>query len=130
MVDVPAIEKRHLLRDLSICAASRLEVKSNVIARELLKRERLGSTGLGDGVAIPHARIPGLGKPFGMLLRLRQSIEFEAIDDQPVDLVFLLLLMTGRDGDQLTALASIARRMRDPGIVKKLRAASSETALY
>lgn len=129
-IDVPAAGKAGLLRELSGQAALKVGLESNVVARDILKRETLGSTGLGGGIAVPHARIPGLDRPFGMLTRLRKPIEFEAVDGQPVDIVFLLLLTTAANGDQLSALASVARRLRDPRIVEKLRNAKDETALY
>src|SRR5262245_17675325 len=88
MLDLRAAKKRELLQDLAHRAAEKTNVSPEKIATELLKREQLGSTGTGGGVAIPHARLPELKKPFGMLIRLVQPIQFDAIDDKPVDLVF------------------------------------------
>jgi Phosphoenolpyruvate-dependent sugar phosphotransferase system, EIIA 2 len=84
------------------------------IAAEILKREELGSTGTGGGVAIPHARIQELNEPFGIFARLNRPIDFQAIDTRPVDLVFLLLLPGDPVGEQLKALATVARKLRDP----------------
>ncbi len=91
-IDIRALKKGELLEDLCLRAASILQVDADKITAHILKREELGSTGTGDGIAIPHARIPGVSRPFGMLVKLRQPIDFDAIDSQPVDLVFVLLL--------------------------------------
>jgi nitrogen PTS system EIIA component len=74
----------------------------------------LGSTGVGNGVALPHARVPNVERPFGLLARLKQAIDFESVDDQPVDIVFLLLITEAADSAQFDALACIARKLRDP----------------
>jgi PTS system nitrogen regulatory IIA component len=95
-----------------------------------LKREELGSTGTGGGVALPHARIQGLNRSFGILARLNKPIDFEAIDGRPVDLVFLLLLPSNPVGEQLKALASVARKFRDAACLRDLRAASGSAGLY
>jgi PTS system nitrogen regulatory IIA component len=91
------------------------------ILAELSKREELGSTGVGNGIAIPHARFPEIDKAFGMLLRLRQPIDFDALDGKPIDLVFLLLLPESTKGEQLTALACVARKLRSPAVTAALR---------
>src|ERR1039458_6552091 len=90
-VGIRASNKTKLLEDLCRHAASALKVDAEKITADILKREELGSTGMGGGVAIPHARIPDVKKPLGLLARLKSAIEFDAIDRQPVDLVFLLL---------------------------------------
>jgi PTS system nitrogen regulatory IIA component len=129
LLNVRASDKTHLLQDLAVRAAAALNLDANLVAIELLKREALGSTGTGEGVAIPHARIPNLKKPFGTLVRLGHAIDFEAIDGKPVDLVFLLLLPQSQ-GDPLNALASVARKLRDPESVRRLRGAADEGELY
>jgi PTS system nitrogen regulatory IIA component len=96
----------------------------------LLQREKLGSTGVGGGIAIPHGKLPGLDRIFGLFARLPKPIDFEALDDQPVDLVFLLLAPEGAGADHLKALARIARLFREPGVAGKLRASSDKAALY
>src|ERR1700745_758984 len=114
LIKAHGTDKTRLLQELAARAAAALNLDAKLISVELLKREQLGSTGTGGGVAIPHARLAELTKPFGMLMRLAQPIQFDAIDDKPVDLVFLLLLPAGSAGDQLNALATVARRLRDP----------------
>ena len=129
-IDLRATDKTGLLRELSNQAGKALNVPPDRILTELLKREKLGSTGTGDGVAIPHARIPEVKAPFGMLLRLDRAISFEAIDGQPVDIVFLLLLPATPTGPELAALASVARKLRDPTSLRGLRRASDANKLF
>jgi len=129
LIKAHGADKPRLLRDLAARAASALNLDAKLICAELLKRENLGSTGTGGGVAIPHARIPDLKKPFGTLVRLKQAIDFDAIDGKPVDLVFLLLL-PAQSGDPLNALAGVARRLRDPASVGRLRSAATDADLY
>jgi nitrogen PTS system EIIA component len=130
VVDVRASDKTRLLTELCKRAAASLQLDADTVSGDILKREDLGSTGVGGGVAIPHARIGGLKAPFGILARLRKAIDFDAIDGQPVDIVFLLLLPTAPAGEQLNALASVARKLRDQKIVHDLRRASDSTSLY
>ncbi len=96
----------------------------------LLQREKLGTTAVGYGVAIPHGKLPKLEKIFGLFARLERPIDFEAMDGQPVDLVFLLLAPEGAGADHLKALARIARLLRDQDIAKKLRASRDAQAIY
>ena len=130
LINIRAANKEELLRDLAKVAAARLQLSEDQIVTELLKRESLGSTGMGNGVAIPHARFPALKKPFGMMARLKQPIDFEAIDGQPVDLVFLLLLPTAAEGEQLGALACVARKLRSAAELTKLRGVKNAPDLY
>ncbi len=130
LVDVRASDKARLLQELARRAAATLNLAAERISAEILKREELGSTGTGGGVAIPHARIQGLNKSFGILARLNKPMDFEAIDSQPVDLVFLLLLPANPVGEQLKALASVARKFRDPKSLRDLRSASGTSELY
>jgi nitrogen PTS system EIIA component len=129
LVKIRAPDKTRLLQDLASRAASALNLDANLVSIEILKREALGSTGTGDGVAIPHARIPELKKPFGTLVRLKHAIDFDAIDGKPVDVIFLLLLPQSQ-GDPLNALASVARKLRDPESVRRLRDAADDAELY
>jgi nitrogen PTS system EIIA component len=122
--------KTSLLQGLAARAGSVLNMNSNLISNELLKRESLGSTGTGGGVAIPHARIPALKKPFGILVRLKHAIEFDAIDGNPVDIVFLVLLPAQSQGNTLNALAYVTRKLRDAELVRRLRNATDDAALY
>lgn len=130
MIDVRASDKTRLLQQLSAQAANALNLDSDEVSEQITRREELGSTGVGNGVGLPHARFPGLRAPFGLLARLRHGIDFEAIDGQPVDVVFLLLLPETGDGAQLNALASVARALRDPDALRRLRRASNRDALY
>jgi PTS system nitrogen regulatory IIA component len=127
---VEASDKSRLLKDLSARAAAALKFDAKVIAREILKRESLGSTGIGGGVAIPHAKIPGLKSPFGVLVRLDRPIDFDAIDSEPVDVIFLLLQPEGLDSAQINSLAMVARILRDPNTVRDLRSAADSQAMY
>ena len=105
LIDVRASDKTRLLQELTRRAATILDLPAERISTEILKREELGSTGTGGGVALPHARIEGLKRSFGILARLNKPIDFEAIDGRRVDLVFLLLLPANPAEDQLKALA-------------------------
>jgi nitrogen PTS system EIIA component len=96
----------------------------------LWERERLGTTGVGHGIAIPHARVPELKKVFGYFARLEQPVNFEAIDDKPVDLVFLLLSPEAAGADHLQALATVSRFLRDPVLCQRLRSAKDVASIY
>ena len=130
MVDMRASDKVRLLKELARQAAAKLNLGYDGVAGALLKREELGSTGTGGGIAIPHARFAGVKRPFGMLVRLAKAIEFDSIDGQPVDIVCLLLLPTHTQGEQLNALACAARTLRDPDAVRNVRRAKDDAALY
>jgi PTS system nitrogen regulatory IIA component len=130
IVDIRASDKDQLLRELSRRAAAALGLDADLVTAAIVKREELGSTGMGEGMAIPHARIPNLDKPFGILARLKRPIDFAAIDEKPVDLVFLLLLPAAPEGDQLNALASVARRLRNPVVSSAIRAAPDGAGAY
>jgi nitrogen PTS system EIIA component len=129
-IEAHARDKLELLRELSSRAASALKLPAGDVVTEIKRRDELGSTGIGGGVAIPHARFREVRKPFGLLVRLKQPIEFEAIDGQPVDIIFLLLLPAASQLDQLNALAAVARKLQDPEILRKLRLATTPGALY
>ena len=129
LVGVGAHDKGRLLAELSARAAERLGREPGEIAREVAKREGLGSTGMGGGIAIPHARLADLDKPFGLLARLKRPLDFDAVDGRPVDLVFLLLQPAASQGD-LNALAAVARALRDAERLQKMRAAPSSDELY
>jgi PTS system nitrogen regulatory IIA component len=129
-IDLVLGNKQKLLLELANKAGSHLRLPPDNIFTELSKREELGSTGLGDGVAIPHARFNQIDKPFGMLLRLRQPIEFDALDGKPIDIVFLLLLPESAKGEQLSALACVARKLRNPAVTAGLRKASDAAEVF
>jgi len=130
MLDVRAPNKNGLLRELAAKAASSLQLRIDQVAPLLLKREDLGSTGIGGGVAIPHARLPDLNRPFGLLAKLKQPIEFDAIDGQAVDVVFVLLLPAAAENGQLGALALVARTLRPSEVLARLRRAKTVSEIY
>jgi nitrogen PTS system EIIA component len=130
MIDVAAADKQKLLSALARKAGAIVDVRPERILAELEKREELGSTGVGGGVALPHARFDQVGKPVGVFVRLRKPIAFDAVDGQPVDIVFLLLLPQTPNGDTLGALASIARKLRKPEIATALRGARNNAEIY
>ena len=130
VLDVKTANKGQLLRLLATRAAAGAGLDADEVATLIVKREELGSTGVGNGVALPHARLAGLKAPFGLLARLRRGIDFEAIDDQPVDIVFLLLLPETANGEQLNALACAARVLRNPVALSQVRGATNPDALF
>ena len=130
ITDFPHYDKRGLLRDLAQRAARVLHVNDDIVFNALLKREELGSTGVGNGVAIPHVRLEQVERPFAIMARLRESIDFNAVDGQPVDLVCLVMLSKEKEGAQLNALASVARRLRTPEVLQELRRAPNRVVLY
>ena len=129
-IDVAAADKKKLLSEMAREAGKILGMPSEQILTELVKREELGSTGMGGGVAIPHARFAQANRPFGMLARLRRPIAFDAVDGKPVDIVFLLLLPESPVGDQLGALACIARKLRNAEVATALRSARDGAEMY
>jgi PTS system nitrogen regulatory IIA component len=128
--DAAYSDKQRVLEALAQKAGPIVDVLPDRILADLLKREQLGSTGVGGGVAIPHARYHQIEKPFGMLLRLRKPIDFDAVDGNPVDTVFLLLLPDTPNGDRLGALANIARKLRDTASMAALRRARDSAEMY
>lgn len=129
-VDRQAASKAELLRDLAHLASGRTGIDETVILGLLTARERLGSTGIGNGIAIPHANVPDLGSPFTALVRLRQPIDFEAIDEAPVDIVFLTLSPAQRGSSHLGLLACIARNARSAAWLDAVRQARSTASLH
>lgn len=125
-----ATSKKQALQELSKAAATLTELDERAIFETLLERERLGTTGVGDGIAIPHGKLAELGRLHGLFARLDQPIDFDAIDDRPVDLIFLLLAPEGAGADHLKALARISRQLRDRAFCDKLRGSDSREALY
>jgi PTS system nitrogen regulatory IIA component len=128
VVDTRYADKAACLGDLAKRAATALRMDKATIGEALIHREQLGSTGLGNGIALPHARIPSLAAPFVMVLRLREPIPFEAVDEKPVDIVCLILLPA--NGDKTNVLACVARRLRDPATRTAIRKAKSAECLH
>jgi PTS system nitrogen regulatory IIA component len=130
---IPALKvtsKKQALQELAARAATLSGQNERVIFEILVQREKLGSTAVGNGIAIPHGKMPHLEKLFGLFARLDRPIDFEALDNQPVDLIFLLLAPEGAGADHLKALARVARLLRDPATAHKLRASHDADALY
>jgi PTS system nitrogen regulatory IIA component len=122
--------KKQALQELASRAAALTGQNDKVIFDVLMQREKLGTTAVGYGVAIPHGKLAKLDRLFGLFARLERPIDFEAMDGQPVDLVFLLLAPEGAGADHLKALARIARLLRDQDVAKKLRASRDAQAIY
>lgn len=130
---IPALKansKKQLLQELAAKAAKITGLAEREIFDVILQRERLGSTGVGNGIAIPHGKLSSINNIVGIFARLETPVDFEALDDQPVDLVFLLLAPEGAGADHLKALSRIARVLRDADLVAKLRATESASAIY
>lgn len=130
IASLKAKSMKHVLQELSAHAAKLTDLPEREVFDTLLQRERLGSTGVGHGVAIPHGKLAGLDRITGLFARLESPIDFDAIDDQPVDLVFLLLAPEDAGADHLKALARISRLLRGTDALEKLRASKDSAALY
>lgn len=126
---LPAASKRALLQQLAQIAEQRLSLDSATILSSIVARERLGSTGFGEGVAIPHGKVEGLPQIYGLFARLAEPVDYRAIDGEPVDLVFLLLSPPDSGAEHLKALAAISRVVRNGAILEKMRGARSRDAL-
>ena len=123
-------KKAELLEQLAHRAAADTGLEETQIIAGLDARDRLGSTGIGQGIALPHARINGLGRPYGLFARLEQPLDFDAIDGKAVDLVFLLLVPESSDREHMTALAAISRKLRDCKITSRLRDSATAAEIY
>jgi PTS system nitrogen regulatory IIA component len=130
IVGLRVADKGQLVQELAKRAAPQLGIAAPAIATPLLEREQLGSTGLGKGFALPHARVAGLDRCFGLFARLARPVDFQAIDERPVDLVFLLLIPLDAEGAHVAALAAISRRMRDAALLDRVRKAGTADAVY
>ena len=127
---LPAASKKQVIQEISRRAAAVTGLDERSVFGVLLERERLGTTGVGEGVAIPHGKLADLDGLYGFFARLDRAIDFESMDERPVDLVFLLLAQEGASADHLKALARVSRLMRDPAICDGLRNATDAGALY
>ena len=122
--------KKQALQDLSRRAAGLTGLHERTIFEVLMAREKLGTTGVGNGIAIPHGKIPNLDRLYGLFARLEHPIDFNSIDEQPVDLIFLLLAPESAGADHLKALARVSRLLRDKTVCQKLRGTDKAEALY
>lgn len=130
---IPALRaksKKQLLQELSARVAQTVGITPSLVLELLLQRESLGSTAIGRGVAIPHARLNGIDRIHCVFARLDDPVEFDASDREPVDLVFLLLAPESAGADHLKALARISRLLREPATIEKLRSSKKRAALY
>ena len=125
-----ATSKKQALQEIARRAAEITGLNERTIFDVLLERERLGSTGVGGGIAIPHGKLPDLTRLYGLFARLERSIEFDAIDERPVDLIFVLLAPEAAGADHLKALARVSRLLRDRSVCEKLRGSETPEALY
>ena len=130
VANLKASSKKQALQELSQQAASLTGLHDRVIFDVLLQREKLGTTGIGRGIAIPHGKMQELERLHGLFARLPKPIDFDAIDEQPVDLIFLLLAPESAGADHLKALARISRLLRDEAVCEKLRGAHDPEALF
>ncbi len=130
---IPALKvngKKQAMQEIAAKAAELTGQGEREILEILLQREKLGSTGVGNGVAIPHGKLSKLNNLFGLFARLERPIDFEALDNEPVDLIFLLLAPEHAGADHLKALARISRLLREPSTIERLRASRDRAALY
>jgi PTS system nitrogen regulatory IIA component len=125
-----ATSKKQALQELAKHAAAMTGLHERTIFDVLLERERLGTTGVGNGIAIPHGKLPGIDRLYGLFARLETPIDFDAIDEQPVDLIFMLLAPENAGADHLKALARVSRLLRDKATCEKLRGSDRADALF
>jgi PTS system nitrogen regulatory IIA component len=130
LAHVKATTKKQVLQEMAHKAALLIQLPERRIFETLTEREKLGSTGMGQGIAIPHGRVAGVEKMTGLFAQLDHPVDFDSMDDQPVDLVFLLLAPEGAGADHLKALARVSRLLRNQTICEKLRAAPQAATLY
>lgn len=130
LASLKAQSKKQLLQELAARAQSRTQLPEKQVFETLNEREKLGTTGVGAGIAIPHGRMAGITGITGIFARLESPIDYEAVDGQPVDLVFMLLAPENAGADHLKALAKVSRLLRNQQTCEKLRAAQSAEALY
>lgn len=128
--NLKAGSKKQALQDMARKAAELTGQHERAIFDVLLERERLGTTGVGHGIAIPHGKLPSLERVWGVFARLERPIDYDAIDEQPVDLIFLLLAPEQAGADHLKALARVSRLLRDQSMCEKLRGSDSADAIY
>ena len=130
LASLNASTKKDVLTHIASAAAGLVDQNAQIIFDILWEREKLGTTGVGHGIAIPHGKLPKLNQLFGIFARLEKPLDFEALDGEPVDLIFLLLAPEGAGADHLKALSRVARALRDPAIAQKLRKSHDASALF
>ncbi len=130
VANLHATSKKQAIQDLARKAADITSLHERAIFDVLMERERLGTTGVGNGIAIPHGKLANLDKLYGLFARLEKPIDFQSIDEQPVDLIFLLLAPESAGADHLKALARVSRLLRDQTVCEKLRGTDQSEALY
>ncbi len=130
LIDEAASSKKQLLQNLAAHAAKSVGLDERLIFDTLLQRERLGSTGIGNGIAIPHGKLAGLNKTTAIFALLRKPIEYEAVDEQPVDIVFLLLVPENAGADHLKAVSRVARKLRYRELVSELRLTADPATVF
>ncbi len=130
IASLKAPSKKQALQELSERASAVAGIPAREIFDALLQRERLGSTGVGGGIAIPHGKLPRVERMLGVFARLERPIDYEALDGEPVDLIFLLLAPKSAGADHLKALSRVARSLRDPSLTARLRATKDASGLF
>ena len=130
IANLKATSKKQALQELAKRSAALTDLEEREIFNVLLEREKLGTTGVGNGIAIPHGKLPDLDRLYGLFARLERPIEFDSIDERPVDLIFLLLAPETAGAEHLKALARVSRMLRDSTMCEKLRGSDTPEALY
>ena len=130
IANLHASSKKQALQDLAKRAAEVTGLDDRTIFDVLMERERLGTTGVGNGIAIPHGKLADLDRLYGLFARLQKPVDFQAIDERPVDLIFLLLAPESAGADHLKALARVSRLLRDAAMCEKLRGTDGAEALF
>jgi PTS system nitrogen regulatory IIA component len=130
LANLRAANKKQVLQELARKAAKLTGQSESAIYEVLNERELLGTTGIGHGIAIPHGKLPGLNRVYGVFAKLERPVDFDAIDNQPVDLIFLLLAPANCGADHLKALAKVSRLLRDRILCEKMRSMSTCDAIY
>ncbi|MBV8549464.1 MAG: PTS IIA-like nitrogen regulatory protein PtsN [Alphaproteobacteria bacterium] len=130
LIDVEAESKKDLLQSVAQVASGQSGLDSHVIFDVLWEREKLGSTGVGYGIAIPHGRVPGVEKVVGLFARLKSPLAYESLDEKPVDLVFLLMAPENAGADHLQALSAVSRLLRNKALCQNLRTAKDAESIY
>ena len=130
LANLRATSKKQALQELSQRAAQVTGLHERAIFDVLMERERLGTTGVGNGIAIPHGKLANIDRLFGLFARLERPVDFDSIDEHPVDLIFLLLAPESAGADHLKALARVSRLLRDQAVCEKLRGTDDAEALF